>query len=191
MATDRRTPAGGSVDDPERSVESGTASEEAVRRRVDAAANAVVTEPAVLTGRVLVVGGGQVGRRLAERLAAGARVHHLDDDPAAVRDPADHEASLAADLTRPAALAATGVGPDDTAVVVTGDDGRNLLVAQHLRRRVGLRNVVVVPTDPRNRVAFDIPGVSVLCRGVALAEALPSAVPVDLEPVEDTAEPSP
>jgi voltage-gated potassium channel Kch len=191
MATDRRTQTGEPVADPERSAASGTAAEEDVRRRIDTAANAVVTDPAGLTGRILVVGGGQVGRRLAERLAAGARVHHLDDDPAAVRDPTEHEASLAVDLTRPAALAATGVGPNDTAVVVTGDDGRNLLVAQHLRRRVGVRKVVVVPTDPRNRVAFDIPGVSILCRGVALAEALPSAVPVALESVEDTTEPSP
>jgi Trk K+ transport system NAD-binding subunit len=113
-----------------------------------------------------------VGRRLAEGLAREARVHHLDDDPAVVRDPVAHEASHAPDLTVPAALGATGVGPDHTAVVVTDDDGRNLLVVQHLRGRLGLRHVVVVPADPRNRAVFDLPGVAVLCGGTALAAAL-------------------
>ena len=128
--------------------------------------------------QVLVVGGGQVGRRLAARLARGARVHHLDDDAGAVRDPEGYDASTASDLTAPAALAATGVDADYTAVVVTGDDGRNLLVAQHLRGRLGVGHVVVVLSDPRNRPAFDIPGVAVICRGEVLADALPTAVPV-------------
>jgi Trk K+ transport system NAD-binding subunit len=99
-----------------------------------------------------------------------------------VRDPQGYEASSASDLTAPAALAATGVDDDHTAVVVTGDDGRNLLVAQHLRGRLNLNHVVVVLSDPRNRPAFDIPGVAVVCRGAALAEAIPAAVPVDVTP---------
>ncbi|MFC7226083.1 NAD-binding protein [Salinirubellus salinus] len=182
MATDRRGPSGVSLDGPESGPDRETAAsagsaDRSTRRRVSPGVVTTGRRPPP-TDRVLVVGGGQVGRRLAEGLAREARVHHLDDDPAAVRDPVDYEASHVPDLTVPEALGATGVGPEHTAVVVTGDDGQNLLVVQHLRGQLGLRHVVVVPADPRNRSVFELPGVAVLCGGTVLADALARGVGV-------------
>ena len=126
--------------------------------------------------RLLVVGGGQVGRRLAESLATTHAVHHLDTDRNVTRTPESHEASHASDLASPSALAATGITGDDEAVVATGLDGRSLLVVQQLRTRFGLERLLVVLEDPRNREAFDLPGVEVVCPGETLSAAVSSLV---------------
>jgi hypothetical protein len=126
--------------------------------------------------RLLVVGGGHVGRRLAESLAEAHAVHHLDTDPNVVRDPDSHGTSHAPDLSSPSALAATGVTAGDDAVVATGRDSRSLLVTQQLRTRFGLERLLVVLEDPRNREAFDLPGVEVVCAGATLSAAVGSLV---------------
>ena len=126
--------------------------------------------------RVLVVGGGQVGRRLAERLAATHAVHHLDADPNVVGAAKSHAASHSRDLANPAALAATGVTDADAAVVVTGLDSRSLLVVQQLRTQLDLERLLVVLEDPRNREAFDLPGVEVVCAGAVLSSAVEEVV---------------
>jgi hypothetical protein len=126
--------------------------------------------------RVLVVGGGQVGRRLAGRLAETRTVHHLDADPGAVTDPRGYDASHAPDLASPTALAAAGVTGEELVVVATGADGRSLLVTQQLRTRFGAERVLVVVEDPRNREAFDLQGVTVVCAGGVLSEAVDSAL---------------
>lgn len=194
MATNRPGPTAGSMDGrrTQETPETPETPDQVDDADTRARSEVVVTgqRPPPALDRVVVVGGGQVGRRLAARLARDAQVHHLDDDEGAVRDPEGYDASCAPDLTAPAALATTGADADHTAVVVTGDDGRNLLVAQHLRGRLGVGHVVVVLSDPRNRPAFDIPGVSVICRGVALADSVTSAVPADLDPLHGAPEPS-
>lgn len=86
-----------------------------------------------------------------------------------------YEASHATDLSAPAALAATGITSDDLAVVAAGRDGLTLLVVQQLRTRFGLERVLVVVEDPRNREAFDIPGVETVCAETVLSEAVGSA----------------
>jgi hypothetical protein len=125
--------------------------------------------------RVLVVGGGQVGRRVAERLAADRPVHHVDTEATAVAEPSRHEASHAPDLTRVEALAATGVDAGDVAVVATGADGRNLLVTQLLRTRFGVERVHVLVEDPRTADGFDLPGVEVLPVAEVLSRAVVAA----------------
>lgn len=143
--------------------------------------------------RILVVGGGRIGRRLAERLAATHAVHHLDTDPNVVRAGGPHAASHAPNLASPAALAATGIAGDDAAVVATGLDSRNLLVVQQLRTRLGLERLLVVLEDPRNREAFDLPGVEVVCAGAVLSSAVEEAVLGDADGVggDDVIAPDP
>ena len=125
--------------------------------------------------RFVLVGGGQVGRVLAERLADRWEVHHLDTEPAAVADPAAHEATHATDLTTISALAAAEVTDADTVVVLTGDDGRSLLVTQLLRTAFDVGRIYVVLGDPRNGEAFDIPGVEVVCTAEVLSAAVLAA----------------
>ena len=116
------------------------------------------------------------GRRLAEVLASTHAVHHLDTDPNVALEPESHDASHAPDLASPSSLAATGVTSEDDAVVATGLDSRNLLVTQQLRTRFGVERLLVVLEDPRNREAFDLPGVEVVCAGETLSAAVSSLV---------------
>jgi Trk K+ transport system NAD-binding subunit len=127
---------------------------------------------------VLVVGGGRVGRRLSTRLAAARPVHHLDTDPTVVAGPTPHEATHVPDLAAPATLGMAAEG-GELAVVLTGEDGRNLLVTQQLRLRIGLERVIVVLADPRNRDVFDLPGVETICAGATLVDAVASSLDTD------------
>lgn len=121
---------------------------------------------------VLIVGGGQTGRRVAEHLAADRSVHHVDDVATAVARSRGYEASHAPDLSSTAALAATGVTAGDLAVVMTGRDGLTLLVTQLLRTTFGVERIRAVLTDPRTKDAFDIPSVTVVCGASAVADAV-------------------
>jgi Trk K+ transport system NAD-binding subunit len=138
-----------------------------------------------------VIGGGHVGRALAERLAAHGPTHHLDADPDAVEaaTAAPHAATHVDDVTAPDAIAALSPAAEDLAVVVTGHDGRNLLVAQHLRA-AGAGRVLVVPTDPRNEDLFDLPDVATLSRASALAAAVRTHAALDGNVPEPTADPA-
>ena len=122
--------------------------------------------------RVVIVGGGQIGRRLAERLVPDQSVHHVDEVATAVASPSGYEASHAPDITTATALATADVSADDVAVVLAGRDSRTLLVTQLLRTRFGVERVCAVLNDPRNRDAFDIPGVTVVCGAGVVADAV-------------------
>jgi Trk K+ transport system NAD-binding subunit len=116
---------------------------------------------------------------VAKGLAGDHAVHHLDDNRAVVAAAVTHEASHTADVAGFAALAGTGVERGDVAVVLTGRDGASLLVAQQLRVRFGLEHVVVGLAEPRNREAFDLPGVTVVPAGDAqvVVDAVRELVP--------------
>jgi Trk K+ transport system NAD-binding subunit len=137
--------------------------EEGTRGVVDAEADA---------RRVVIVGGGQLGRRLAERLVPDRSVHHVDEVATAVASPSGYEASHAPDITSATALATVDVTADDVAVVFARRDSRTLLVTQLLRTGFGVERVCAVLNDPRNRDAFDIPGVTVVCGAGAVADAV-------------------
>ncbi len=124
------------------------------------------------TERVIIVGGGQAGRRLAEQLAQDKPVHHVDDSTTAVANPRGYEASHARDLTSVPALAAAGFTTESVAVVMTHTDARTLLVTQLVRTHFGVERVCAVLNDPRNRDAFDIDGVTVVCGAAVLADAV-------------------
>jgi Trk K+ transport system NAD-binding subunit len=128
--------------------------------------------PGTDAGGVVIVGGGQTGRRLAERLAADGSVHHVDESATAVARPRGYETSHVPDVTSTTALATTGVTADDVAIVLAGRDSRTLLVTQLLRTAFDVERIYAVLVDPRNRDAFDIPGVAVICGAAVVTDAV-------------------
>ena len=128
--------------------------------------------PGIDAGGVVIVGGGQTGRRLAERLAADGSVHHVDESATAVARPRGYETSHVPDVTSTTALATTGVTADDVAIVLAGRDSRTLLVTQLLRTAFDVERIYAVLVDPRNRDAFDIPGVAVICGAAVVTDAV-------------------
>jgi Trk K+ transport system NAD-binding subunit len=128
--------------------------------------------PETDAGRVVIVGGGQTGRRLAEQVVADGPVHHVDESATAVARPRGYETSHVPDITCTTALTATGVTADDVVIVLAGRDSRTLLVTQLLRTTFDVERVYAVLVDPRNRDAFDIPGVAVICGAAVVTDAI-------------------
>lgn len=122
--------------------------------------------------RFVLIGGGQVGRHLADRLSISHAVHHLDTPPTVVPDPPGYETSYADDIADPTAIAMTGVSDGDVAVVLTRKDSRALMVTQILRTGFDVHRIYVILRDPRNRTAFDLPGVVVICSADVLSRAV-------------------
>jgi Trk K+ transport system NAD-binding subunit len=105
---------------------------------------------------VHVVGGGHVGRTLADRLCAdGDRACLVDDTPEAV------SAAMAAgvpvvdgDPMDSVVLETAGLAEADAVVAATTSDGSNLLIAQLARARFGVERVVVRVNDPDHLETF-------------------------------------
>lgn len=139
--------------------------------------------------RLVLVGGGYVGRALAERLAAERPVRHIDaaGEPTAstpsielgevevLDGSVSYETVTVADLTSLPALRSQELLPEDLVVVLTGDDAQSLLVTQLLRTKLGAGRICVVVADPRNADAFEIPDVTVVCTAATLADAVGTA----------------
>jgi uncharacterized protein YbjT (DUF2867 family) len=127
------------------------------------------------SSRAVVVGGGQVGRLIARRLALESPVHYVDEDSVAVERAARrHDATHVTDLTDRDALTAVVDGADRV-VVATPRDATNLLVAQHCLSVPDAPQVVAVVADPRTHDAYPPPVVRV-CAASTLVEALTSTL---------------
>jgi trk system potassium uptake protein TrkA len=143
-----------------------------VRRRLTASA-----EPA--RQRVTIVGGGDVGLQLAERLE---RSHAAVDLTIVERDPA-RGALLAARLRDALVISGDGtdlefleaedVGRSDVLVCVIDNDERNLLTSL-LGRQLGVRRVITRVSKRANLRLFERVGVDVAisARGAAVASVL-------------------
>ena len=127
---------------------------------------------------VTITGGGHTGCALARCLNEdGETVSFVDTDPYAVARAED--AGVAAsdgDPTHVLVLQEAGIEPGTTVVVAGERDSANLLVAQLVRTKFGVRDVVVLVNDPRNRVAFAESGVETVSAADVLTEALADVV---------------
>jgi trk system potassium uptake protein TrkA len=127
--------------------------------------------------RVTIIGGGDVGLLLAQRLDARSDV----DICVIERDPARGEA-IAARLHRALILCGDGtdvellqaedIGGSDVVVSVVDRDERNLLTSL-LARELGVRRVIARVSRPANLRLFERMGVDVAlsARGAAIADA--------------------
>ena len=136
----------------------------------------------MIDSHILVLGGGQIGCRIAEDLLAEAPetrdVGFIDGSRTAVERataagidavciPVDGSGSSVVE-------AASGV---DVAILVTGSDSTNLLLSQRLRMQVPDATVVVVIDDPRNREVFETLGVEVVCTAKTVSAAVRHQTP--------------
>ncbi|MFC6835355.1 NAD-binding protein [Halomarina ordinaria] len=122
----------------------------------------------------LIVGSGDLSRRVATRLDADGRTCLVVDDDR-VRVDRARAAGLRAkrvDLRDAYALRTVVPGRVATAVVTTDTDSRNLLAAQSLASADGVERVVVLLNHPANGVVFDDLAVETVCSTNVLADAL-------------------
>ncbi len=111
--------------------------------------------------RVVIAGGGSVGRFIAQQLHEGNHdVLILDNDPAVVRsaqrsgEPAG-VSWLEADACEATRLAEAQVDKADVVAAVTGDDEDNLVVSLLAKQEFGVPRVVARVNNPKNEWMFN------------------------------------
>ncbi|WP_136689892.1 cation:proton antiporter domain-containing protein [Halorhabdus amylolytica] len=111
----------------------------------------------VIPKRVIIVGGGRIGRSLADRLAdRGEEVVIVEVDEAVVESlRADGYTVRHGDATEQSVLEAAGIGNARIVALATADDDVNLLVAQLANNTFGVETVISRVNEPGNTDAFD------------------------------------
>jgi trk system potassium uptake protein TrkA len=111
--------------------------------------------------KVVIAGGGSVGRFTAEQLAgAGHEVTIVDNDRAVTRE---HAAEVVAfggvwhfgDACDVAVLAEAGVPQADVVAAVTGDDEDNLVVSLLAKQEFGVPRIIARVNNPKNYWMFN------------------------------------
>jgi NhaP-type Na+/H+ or K+/H+ antiporter len=132
----------------------------------------------VIPMRVLVIGGGKVGRELAERLEdRGENVVLIEDDESTLE--VAREAGFTVhrgDGTDADVLMQAGIRSAETVVAATGDDDVNLLVAQLANGKFDVDTVIARVNDPENEPAFDGLDVRTISATMATAWALDNQI---------------
>jgi len=132
----------------------------------------------VIPMRVIIVGGGQVGRALADRLTdRGENVVIIDEDEDAVESARNRGFSVEwGDGTDTDVLRGAGAENARIVVAATGDDDANLLVAQLADSKFDVESVYARANDPDNVDAFEDLGVRTISSSMAAAWAIDNQI---------------
>ncbi|ELZ54085.1 MULTISPECIES: cation:proton antiporter [Halorubrum] len=132
----------------------------------------------VIPMRVIIVGGGQVGHALAERLEdRGENVVIIENDEATVESLRnDGFATVIGDGTDTDVLREGGASNAKIVVAATGDDDANLLVAQLSKTKFDVDTVLAKANNSGNVDAFEDLGVRTISGAMAAAWALDNQI---------------
>ena len=132
----------------------------------------------VIPMRVIIVGGGQVGRALAERLEdRGENVVIIEEDEATVESLRnDGFAAVIGDGTDTEVLRKSGAENAKILVAATGDDDTNLFVAQLSKTNFGVEKILAKANNSDNVDAFEDLGVSTISAAMSAAWALDNQI---------------
>jgi NhaP-type Na+/H+ or K+/H+ antiporter len=132
----------------------------------------------VIPMRVLVIGGGQVGRALAERLedrGENVVVVEVDEEQVEIARDVGHTVHIG-DGTDTEVLRSAGAANARIVVAATGDDDANLLVAQLAKSKFDVETVLARANNPGNVEAFEDLGVRTISSALATAQAIDNAI---------------
>jgi len=132
----------------------------------------------VIPMRVIIVGGGRVGRALAERLEnRGENVVIVEEDETQVEQIRNAGfTAVIGDGTDTDVLGDAGGENAKTVVAATGDDDVNLLVSQLASSKFDVENVIARANNPDNVDAFEDLGVRTISSGMATAWAIDNQI---------------
>ncbi|MFB6083703.1 MAG: NAD-binding protein [Halorientalis sp.] len=132
----------------------------------------------VIPMRVIIVGGGQVGRALAERLEdRGENVVIVEEDEQAIERARNAGYSVVwGDGTDTDVLREAGGANAKTIVAATGDDDANLLISQLSSSKFDTDRVIARANNPDNVEAFEELGVRTISSAMATAWAMDNQI---------------
>jgi len=132
----------------------------------------------IIPMRVIIIGGGRVGRALADRLEnRGENVVIIDEDEGEVEQLRNGGyAAVGGDGTDTDVLREAGGENAKTIVAATGDDDANLLVSQLSKANFDAENVIARANEPKNVEAFEELGISTISAGMATAWAIDNQI---------------
>ena len=132
----------------------------------------------VIPMRVIIVGGGKVGRELAERLQErGENVVIVEKDKSVVKTARNAGFTVRhGDATDSDELREAGAANAKIVVAATGNDDANLLVAQLSQSRFDTEDVMSRVNNPGNVEAFEELGVRAISASQATAWAIDNAI---------------
>ncbi|MFB6097238.1 MAG: cation:proton antiporter [Haloferacaceae archaeon] len=132
----------------------------------------------VIPMRVIVVGGGKVGRALAERLEdRGENVVIIEQNIDSVEIARDEGFAVHhGDGTDTEVLRSAGAENARIVVAAAGDDDVNLLVAQLANSKFGPETIIARANNPDNVEAFEDLGVRTISSTLATAQAIDNQI---------------
>jgi len=132
----------------------------------------------VIPMRVIIVGGGKVGRSLAERLEdRGENVVMIEQEqPIVERARNDGFTVEWGDGTDTEVLRSAGADNAKIVAAATGDDDVNLLVSQLASSKFDVENVIARANNPDNVEAFEDLGVRTISSSMATAWAMDNQI---------------
>ncbi len=132
----------------------------------------------VIPMRLIIVGGGKVGRALAERLEdRGENVVIIEQDEQVVERGRNAGYTVEiGDGTDTDVLRSAGAENAKTVIAATGDDDVNLLVSQLASSKFGVDRVIARANNPDNVEAFEDLGVRTISSAMATAWAIDNQI---------------
>jgi NhaP-type Na+/H+ or K+/H+ antiporter len=132
----------------------------------------------VIPLRAIVVGGGRVGRALAERLEdRGEEVVLVDEDLETVEDlRREGYSAHHGDGTDPAVLEQAGATNAKVLAVATAHDDVNLLIGQNAKNTFGIDTVVARVNDPDNESAFEDLDIQAISAWMSIAWSMDNVI---------------